>query len=128
MSENKELVQGQESMVERRREIPVVVPRVDIFENEDEILLYADMPGVVKDEVRINVDNGRLELSGIRSGEACGAAKWEEFCDVDFQRVFSVPQTIDVNKVHAELKDGVLQLHLPKSEAAKPRQIEVKVG
>lgn len=47
---------------------------------------------------------------------------------MEYKRSFSVPQTIDVSKVDAELKDGVLRLHLPKSEAAKPRQIEIKAG
>jgi len=47
---------------------------------------------------------------------------------VEYRRVFSVPQTIDMDKVNAELKDGVLRLHLPKSEAAKPKQIEIKIA
>ena len=57
-----------------------------------------------------------------------GAADWEEFGDVEFQRAFSVPQSIDVNKVKAELKDGILALHLPKSEAAKPKTIKIKAA
>jgi len=65
---------------------------------------------------------------GLRNLETTGSAQWEEFGDVEFQRTFSVPQTIDMEKVVAELKDGVLHLHLPKSEAAKPRQIEIKVA
>lgn len=126
MSDTKEVVERKEDLQERRPEVPVVTPAVDIYENNDEILLCADMPGVEKDDIRVNIDNGKLSLSGVRQMEASGAASWEEFGAVEFHRVFSVPQTIDMDKVNAELKDGVLRLHLPKSEAVKPKQIEIK--
>lgn len=126
MSERTDLVKKDESMPERNREIPAVVPLVDIYENDEEILLRADMPGVEKKDITINIDNGRLSLGGVRKFESKGSAQWEEFGNVEYQRTFSVPQTIDVNKIIAKLKDGVLSLHLPKSEAAKPKQIEIK--
>jgi len=125
MSENREITKKEEAVPERSRQIPAVAPFVDIFENDEEILLYADMPGVVKEDVNVNVDNGKLSISGVRKLATTGAANWEEFGDLEYQRTFSVPQTIDVAKVNAELKDGVLRLHLPKSEAAKPRVIEI---
>lgn len=128
MSEKTDLVRKDESMPERRREIPAAAPLVDIYENDDEIVLHVDMPGVDKKDVAINIDNGQLVLSGLRKVETRGSAQWEEFGDVEFERAFSVPQTIDTEKVAAELKDGVLFLHLPKSEAAKPRQIEIKAA
>ncbi|MFH1215088.1 MAG: Hsp20/alpha crystallin family protein [Pseudomonadota bacterium] len=128
MSDGKDLAKREETLPERSRELPAIVPLVDIYENEDEILLYADMPGVEKNNITVNIENGKLALSGIRNLNASGAAGWTEFGDVEYQRTFSVPQAIDVNKVNAELKDGVLRLHLPKSEAAKPRQIEIKAG
>ena len=128
MSERTDLVKKDESMPERSREIPAVVPLVDIYENDEEILLRTDMPGVEKKDVTINIDNGKLALGGIRKFESKGSAQWEEFGNVEYQRTFSVPQTINVNKVVAELKNGVLSLHLPKSEAAKPRQIEIKTA
>ncbi len=127
MSERKDIVTREEG-TERVHRIPMAAPLVDIYENDDEILLYADMPGVDKDGVRVNIDNGKLEFSGLRKLVVNGAANWEEFGDVEYSRSFSVPQTIDVNRVNAELKCGVLHLHLPKSEAAKPRQIEIKVA
>ncbi len=128
MSDTKELVKREESLPERSREIPAVAPLVDIYENDDEILLHVDMPGVDKKDITVNIDNGRLALGGVRKVETSGATQWEEFGDVEFQRTFSVPQTIDAEKIDAELKDGVLRLHLPKSEAAKPRQIEIKAA
>ena len=128
MSEKTALAKREETMPEQRPEMPVVSPLVDIYENDDEILLHADMPGVEKDDIAINIDNGRLALSGVRKLKTSGAENWAEFGNVEYQRTFSVPQTIDVEKVNAELKDGVLHLHLPKSEAAKPRQIKIKAG
>ncbi len=128
MSDKKDMVKREETMPERSSGIPAVAPLVDIYENDDEILLHADMPGVKKDDIAVNIDNGKLSLSGLRKIEAAGAAQWEEFGDVEYKRTFSVPQAIDINKINAELKDGVLRLHLPKSEAAKPRQIEIKAA
>lgn len=126
MAENKELTRKEETMPEKTAELPGIAPLVDIYENDDEILLYADMPGVDKDKISINIDNGKLFLTGLRKIEAEGAANWTEFEDIEYQRTFSIPQTIDVEKVNAVMKEGVLELHLPKSEAAKPRKIEIK--
>lgn len=126
MNNTSEMVAREERMPERARELSTVAPLVDIYENDDEILLHADMPGVSKENVTVNVDNGRLEISGMRKVSASGSVGWQEFGDVEYRRVFSVPQTIDVDKVNAELRDGVLRLHLPKAEAAKPRVIEIK--
>lgn len=125
MSETTELTTRKENMMEKRLELPRFAPAVDIYENEEEILLYADMPGVIKEDVAINVDNGRLEISGIRKLQKKGNDTWKEFADVEYLRVFAVPQSIDVAKVHAELKEGVLKLHLPKAETAKPRTIKI---
>jgi len=128
MNENTALVTRNEQAGELVNQLPLTTPAVDIFENENEILLHADMPGVVKEDISVNIDNGKMTLSGISRLHATGASTWREFTDTEFRRIFSVPQSIDINKVHAELKDGVLSLHLPKSEAAKPRQIEIKAG
>lgn len=127
MSEN-HVVARTEQPAELVRQVPVTAPAVDILENESEILLHADLPGVRKDDIAIHVDNGTMTLSGTRRVQTTGAASWREFGDVEFRRTFAVPQSIDVDKVHAELKDGVLRLHLPKSESAKPRQIEIAAG
>lgn len=128
MDKNQEIVNKEEQNVERTRDLYEVVPSVDIYENEDEILLHADMPGVVKKDISVDIDNGTLSISGIRKLGVEGAVTYEEFTDVEYVRSFSVPQAIDVERVEAELKDGVLRLHLPKSEAAKPRQIEIKTA
>lgn len=126
MNDRQDLTVHEEQLGERKMQLAVVTPLVDIVENDHEILLSADMPGVDRKDISVNIDNGRLTLSGTREVKTVGAASWEEFGDIEFRRTFSVPQTIDVAAVHAELKDGVLQLHLPKAEAAKPRQIEIR--
>jgi HSP20 family protein len=126
MNKNMEVVKRTENMVEKQEDLTTVAPVVDIYENDEEILLHADMPGVTKDKIIVNVDNGKLEISGIRNLKRKGAESWQEFDDIEYKRVFSVPQTIDVSKVNAELKDGTLRLHLPKAEATKPRTIEIR--
>lgn len=126
--DSKDLVKKNKQSVESTRNIRRLAPLVDIYENSDEILLHAEMPGVKKDQISVNIDNGNLSLSGVRTLSMEGVADWAEFGDVEYQRVFSVPQTIDVGKVRAELKDGILALHLPKSESAKPKKIKVNAG
>lgn len=126
--DTKEMVTRKRGDVEPSKRVQSITPLVDIYENDEEILLHAEMPGVEKKEIKINIDNGSLTLAGTRHIGKSGAAGWQEFGDVEFYRAFSVPQTIDVEKVTAEHKDGVLHLHLPKSEASKPKMIEIKAG
>ncbi len=128
MSESTELMSRTDKSPKQADQLPSLIPEVDIFENDDEILLYVDMPGVTKDSLSIKIDNGKLMLSGIRRLPTSGAITWKEFTNAEFRRSFSVPQTIDFEKVNAQMKNGVLSLHLPKSESAKPKQIEIKVG
>ena len=125
MKESKDLLKTQEKNIEKTRELKSAIPAVDIYENENEILLYADMPGVVKEDISVGIDNGTLSLSGFRKLETNGVRNWQEFDEVEYIRSFSIPQTIAVERVEAELREGVLKLHLPKSESAKPRQIEI---
>lgn len=127
MDEN-QVVTRKEQPAELVRQMPVIAPTVDILENESEILLHADLPGVLRDDIAIHIDNGKMTLSGTRHLRMSGTATWREFAEVEFHCTFAVPQSIDVDKVHADMKDGVLRLHLLKSESAKPRQIEITAG
>lgn len=113
---------------EQVQERPWVAPRVDIYENDDEVLLLADVPGVARDSLTINLDKEQLTLEGRVTEESPGLALGCEFRSVDYRRSFIVPAGIDASKIAADLKDGVLSLHLPKSDALKPRQIAVKAG
>jgi len=107
----------------------VIAPPVDIFENDDGFLIVADLPGVSADKVDIRLENGELTIHGAWSlPEPEGAALAGEYRPADYKRSFYVPDSIDVDRIAADLKDGVLSLHLPRSEAVKPRSIQVRAG
>ncbi len=101
-------------------------PDVDIFVNDDEILLVADLPGVGKEDLSINLENNTLTIEAAFSAGFSGTCQRREFDATDYRRVFTLPKGIDVEKTAAELSNGVLSLHLPKSSAVKPYQIKVK--
>ena len=104
-------------------------PRVDILENEEELQLFADLPGVQEDHVDIRFENGELTLHARRPQTAVGRGQWLwENQTGDFFRAFQISEQVDSSKIWAELKNGVLTLHLPKVEAAKPRKIAVRGG
>lgn len=109
---------------------PVLAPAVDIYENTEEVLLVADLPGVGSEDVTIRLEKGELAIEGRRrkDKDAEGAPLAAEFRFLDFRRAFSVPPGIQSDAIKAELKQGVLKVHLPKVAAAKPRQISVKAG
>jgi len=103
-------------------------PAVDIHETDDGYVIKAELPGVSKDDVSIDVHQNTLTLRGQRKHEA--EEKNERYHRVEraygtFQRSFTLPAVIDQDKVQATYKDGVLELHLPKSEAAKPKRIAI---
>lgn len=106
----------------------VFTPAVDIFETDTELALLADMPGVKVNNLNIDLNENVLTLDGdVESPE--GADETDiirEYRTGKYQRQFTLSQVIDQSKIDAELKDGVLQLKLPKIEAATPRKITVK--
>jgi HSP20 family molecular chaperone IbpA len=128
MSQEKHVAQTEKTVPETAAKLNVLIPSVDIYENAEEYLLYVDIPGVNRENISIDLDNGQLTLVGSRCLEKIKGQLMEEFGSAQYRRVFSVPQGIDQSKVDAELTDGVLRLHLPKSEAVKPRKIEIREG
>lgn len=103
-------------------------PPVDIFENEDGLVVVADLPGVAKDGVDIRVENNTLTIKGTAKASCPAEAQYQEFKLLDFYRQFTLSDTVDQERIQAELKNGVLMLNLPKKEQAKPKQISVKVS
>jgi HSP20 family protein len=102
-------------------------PRVDIIENDQELLLEADMPGVKVDDLDIKFENGELTLHGKCAERHPGVNfLMEEYGIGDFYRSFAISQDIDADKITADLNNGVLTVRLPKAEAVKPRKIAVK--
>jgi HSP20 family protein len=103
-------------------------PPVDVYENADELLLLADMPGVTPDDVVIHLDQDELTIETRRKPVPEDKMARLEFVLVDYRRSFTVPHGLDADKIKAEVSNGVLALHLPKSPAIKPRQIQVRAG
>jgi HSP20 family protein len=106
-------------------------PLVDITEDEKEYLIKAELPDMKKEDVRLTVENEVLAISGERKFEK--EEKGRKYHRVEraygsFVRSFSLPEDADGSKVSADFKDGMLQVHLPKSQKAKPKSIEIKVG
>jgi HSP20 family protein len=103
-------------------------PRVDIMETDKELLIYADMPGALPHDIDLRYEKGELTLRGrVHAGENKGNLLFGEYNTGDLYRVFQLHETIDAAKIEAEFKNGVLIVHLPKQEAAKPKQVAVRV-
>lgn len=114
---------------EEVNERETAAPLVDVYENDQEILLIADLPGVTKEGLRIDLDKDRLTIEARRSnGDGDGVELAAEYRPCDFRRSFLVPRGIDREKVDAELRAGVLRLSLPRADALKPRTIQVRAG
>lgn len=111
-----------------RAEDRYVAPAVDIYETPEELVLLADLPGVGKDQLEVRVEEDVLTIRGLPQRSVPGEPLWEEFELPNFFRQFELSEVIDQEKISADFKNGVLTLHLPKSQRARPRQIEVKVA
>jgi HSP20 family protein len=109
---------------------PVFIPAVDIFENQDALVLIADMPGVNSEGVEIHLKDSELTISGRPKKEEKKQVSpiYTEYESGGFLRSFTLSNAIDQTKIEASMKDGVLKVILPKAEVAKPRQIVVQAG
>lgn len=136
------MTNGATMEVTRKRENPPVQPEhtrggriyspsVDIVELENELLLIADVPGARAESVDINYEQGMLALHvHVEPRQAEGKTEFlfREYGVGDYYRSFQVGEGVDAQGIDAELKDGVLTVHLPKTQAAKPRKIQVKAS
>jgi HSP20 family protein len=120
-----------ESPLARTSEYLGWAPAFDVYEEKDTFVVKAELPGLKKEEINVSLHDGDLIISGERKHEAKSEGtevyRAERFFG-KFQRSVSLPATVAANHVKAEYKDGILTVTLPKSEEAKPKQIEVKVG
>ena len=128
MTQAKDLAPQTETAAEPTTTRPVVAPAVDIYENEREYLILADLPGVPSDGVQIRFENGELSLEAARQNGDNGEYIGTEIVAADYRRLFRIPEIVDSEKIDAQLKNGVLHLVLPKSSKARPRQISVKAN
>lgn len=104
------------------------MPPVDINESDKEFLITVEVPQIDKDDIKIEVQNGMLNISGERKyeNEDKKAHRIERFYG-SFQRSFKLPDNVLEDKIHADHENGVLYVKLPKSEARKPDRLEIKV-
>jgi HSP20 family protein len=131
------MVSGQELQVQEKRELqkkeestaPVrmFLPTTDIYETDQALTVVMEMPGVEKEKVEINVEDGVLTVEGgIESGKYQDLQPvYTEYNIGNFRRSFDLSNSVDQDKIRADMKDGVLTLTLPKAEQAKPRKIAV---
>jgi HSP20 family protein len=106
-------------------------PAVDIFEDRDNIVLKAELPGIDPKDVDVRVENNVLSLRGERKFES--EVQRDKYHRVEraygsFSRSFTLPSVVDTDKIKAECKDGVLRVTLPQKEEAKPKQISISGG
>ena len=106
------------------------VPAINILEREDAVVITADLPGLKAEDVEVTVDEGTLSIRGERNLEE--AAEGETFHRVErlygvFERTFTLPNSVDVDKIDARFSNGEMTLTLPKREESKPRSVKIKV-
>jgi HSP20 family protein len=126
MSESTEVTKQAQSA----RNGAALMPPVDVVEDANGIILYADLPGVPKDKLNLHVEADTLTIEGevsIATPDGLEAS-YAEVGVPRYRRVFTLSKELDAGKVSAELSQGVLKLHIPKAEHAKPRRIEIQAG
>lgn len=113
---------------ERTRTRRVYIPRVDIYETGDSVVLMADMPGVSQEQVDVTLEKNVLTIVGyVEATERDGySLSYSEYSEGDYERTFSLSDEVDRNRIEATMKDGVLKLTLPKAEEVKTRKIAVR--
>lgn len=119
------------AIVERDFERAEFAPRVDVEEAEDVFLVRVDLPGVKREDVKVDINGRTLSITGERKSERSsvegGFRRYERVAG-RFSRQFVLPETIDLAKLEANMEDGVLHIALPKTEARKSRTIEIGSG
>ena len=122
-----------QQMTERQevgKVLAVLIPPVDVIEDESGITVNADMPGVTKENLTIRIEGGALTIdASLALGESKSLnAVYSETRSAHYKRSFTLSRELDTTKIDAAIKDGVLKLHVPKLEHAKPRRIEVRAA
>jgi HSP20 family protein len=115
---------------ERMRSRPTFVPRADIYETEEDVLLAIDMPGASEDTIDVTLDKDTLTIRAhsTHDGPEGFTLAFAEYEAGDYERSFRLTDQIDREKIEANYSDGVLKLTLPKAEQAKARKINVKTS
>lgn len=116
--------------VESDRSAHTFAPDIDVFETTEEFCLLAEMPGVEESSVDVMFERGELVISGKKRPTDQSHRRYllREYAVGDYHRVLRIGEVIDHSNIAAEYLNGLLKVHLPKSEAERPRRIEVKTG
>ncbi|MBP7866324.1 MAG: Hsp20 family protein [Acidobacteria bacterium] len=106
-------------------------PRMDVNERKDEIVVRLDIPGMKQEDIHVTVENGVMTVHGERKFEQSESV--DNYHRVEcaygaFSRSFQVPQSVNLDKIVAKYRDGVLTLTLAKKDESKPKQVEIKIG
>jgi HSP20 family protein len=123
----KEVSRGQQREITRQEE-RYALPPVDIYEKQDALTVLADLPGVAPEGLSVHVEQGILTLEGRVERVEPENVLWKEFDLTSFYRQFRIAESIDTEAIRATMKNGVLDLTLPKAEKAKPRQIPIETA
>lgn len=116
-----------EERKELTRDVKQIVPPVDIYETSSDFSLIADIPGVSKENLKLDIDNDELIIRGTFEEKSEGGEKLINECLYgEYYRTFTIGDTIDREKISAKLEDGVLTITLPKHERVKPRKITIE--
>jgi HSP20 family protein len=108
---------------------PMFTPNVDILETKEALVVIADMPGVDLAGVRVHFENSELSIRGRMQEQPAGRTSlYSEYREGDYYRAFKLSNVVDHGKIEAVMKNGVLKITCPRTEAAKPRRVEVKTG
>jgi len=105
------------------------VPPVDVAETQEKILVRAELPGMRQEDIQIEFENGLLTLRGERRIEKLDGTTWHRVERIygNFSRSFTLPRSIDAERISATYRDGILEIEVPKREEAKPKQIQIAV-
>jgi len=128
MKESTVPAKRQEAVPDTREEQRTMTPPVDIFENEEGLVVVADLPGVDKKDLEVRVENNVLTIKASVKGVVPTEPQYREYRLLDFYRQFQLSEAVDQDRIKAELKHGVLVLNLPKKEKEKPKHITVEVN
>jgi len=107
------------------------VPRIDITEDKNQMVLKAELPGMNKEDIKVVFEDGVLTISGEKMNKVESedtTQVWSEMCSGAFSRSLTLPDYVEPDKIKADYSNGLLVLTLPKAEKAKPKEIEVKVN
>ncbi len=112
------------------RQLPQVIPATDILEKEDGFHIFMDLPGVDKNDLVIDLNDEEISIRATSAQKPRGDVRFthSEFCSCQYARTLTLSSVVDRGRIRAVLKNGVLDLFLPKAEEAKPRRIEIQAG